>query len=128
MVAIDKDVEKLSKVGFITKTKYPTCLTNVVLVRNANNKWRMYVDFTDLNVVLSSGYHVLSFMNAYSRYNQIEMDPMDALKTTFMSYHENCYYNVIPFSLKKMALHISNSWTRSSTTRMEKILRYMSMR
>lgn len=34
--SIDEEVKKLSSVGFITKTKYPTWLVNVVLVRKAN--------------------------------------------------------------------------------------------
>lgn len=41
----------------------------------------------------------LSFMNAYSRYNKIKIDPLYAFKTTFMSNNYNYYYKVIPFKL-----------------------------
>lgn len=47
--AIDEDVEKLSKTRFINETN-PTWLDNVVLVRKANNRSRMCVDFTGLNI------------------------------------------------------------------------------
>jgi len=36
-------------VGHIRKIQYPKLLVNVVLVKKANGKWRMCVDFTDLN-------------------------------------------------------------------------------
>lgn len=32
MVAINEEVEKLSNAGFVTETKYPTWMANVVLV------------------------------------------------------------------------------------------------
>lgn len=41
-------------------------------------------------------------MDAYSGYNQIHKDLLDAPKTTFMSNHDNYYYNVTPFSLKNI--------------------------
>lgn len=91
-VTIDEKVGKLSDVGFITETKYPTWLANIVLVRKSNNRWRMCVDFSDMNTVYSkepyplpyvdlhinesSGYHILSFMDAYLGHNQIRMDPL----------------------------------------------------
>lgn len=42
----------------------------------------------------------MSFVDAYSRYNQIQMDHMDAPNTTFMSNHGHYYYNIMPFRLK----------------------------
>lgn len=74
------------------------------------------MDFTDLNAACpkdpyilldidhlfegSSCYHVLSFMDAYLRYNQIKMDPLDSPKTAFMSNHGNYYFNFMYFGLK----------------------------
>jgi hypothetical protein len=91
--AIAKEVEKLLKVQFIQEVYYPECLANVVLVKKFNGKWRMCVDFTDLNkacpkdsfpllhidalVDSTSGYGLLSFMDAFSGYNQILMHLKD---------------------------------------------------
>jgi len=39
----------LAKAGFIREVIYTTWLANVVIVKKANGKWRMCVDYTDLN-------------------------------------------------------------------------------
>ena len=43
---------------------------------------------------------MLSFMDAYSVYDQIKMDSMDVPKRAFMSIQDNYYYNVMTFGLK----------------------------
>ena len=76
----------------------------------------MCADYTDLNRVCpkdayplpnidklvdnSSGYKLLSFMDAYSGYNQIPMAEEDKKKTAFMTESGNYYYNVMPFGLR----------------------------
>ncbi|GAU23009.1 hypothetical protein TSUD_297540 [Trifolium subterraneum] len=108
--AIMEEVAKLKETGFIEEIKYPTWLANMVMVKKANGKWRMCVDFTDLNKACpkdpyplpnidrlidgASGYKTLSFMDAYSGYNQIKMNPMDAQHTAFMSNTCNYFYNI----------------------------------
>ena len=47
--AIAKEVHKLLSAGFIREVYYPEWLGNVVMVKKANGKWQMCVDFTDLN-------------------------------------------------------------------------------
>jgi hypothetical protein len=87
--AIAEEVSKLLAAGFIREVDYPEWLANVVLVKKSNNKWRMCVDFTDLNkgcpkdsfplpridllVDSTSEDQLLSFMDAFSSYNQIQM-------------------------------------------------------
>ena len=44
-----EEVGKLQEVGFIREVYYPDWLMNMVMVKKANGKWRMCVDFTDLN-------------------------------------------------------------------------------
>lgn len=77
--------------------------------------WCMSVDLTNLNIMCSKYtyplpnidcmiegslcYKMLSFMDTYYGYNQIKMDLVDASKTTFMSNHNNYYYNVVLFRL-----------------------------
>jgi len=48
--AADEEVKRLEEVCFISEIKYPTWLTNTVLVKKASGRWRMCVDYTDLNM------------------------------------------------------------------------------
>ena len=47
--AIKDEVHKLMVAKFIREVYYPDWIANVVMVKKANGKWRMCVDFTDLN-------------------------------------------------------------------------------
>ena len=47
--AITEEVHKLLGSGFIREVYYPEWLANIVMVKKENVKWRMCVDFTDLN-------------------------------------------------------------------------------
>ena len=47
--AIKEEVQKLTIAQFIREVYYPDWLANVVMVKKANGKWRICVDFTDLN-------------------------------------------------------------------------------
>ena len=91
-------------------------LANVVLVKKANGKWRMCVNFTDLNkacpkdsfpllrinqlVDFTIGHKLLTFMDAFSRYNQIKMVEEDQEKTAFVTSQGLYCYKVMPFRLK----------------------------
>ena len=44
-----EEVEKLLTAGFILEVYYPKWLANVIMVKKSNGKWRMCVDFMDLN-------------------------------------------------------------------------------
>jgi len=44
-----EEVEKLLAIGFIQEIYYPKWLANVIMVKKSNRKWRMCVDFIDLN-------------------------------------------------------------------------------
>ena len=47
--AIKEEVQKLTVAKFIWEDYYPDWLANMVMVKKANDKWRMCVDFTNLN-------------------------------------------------------------------------------
>uniref|UniRef100_A0A2N9FWX9 Uncharacterized protein n=1 Tax=Fagus sylvatica TaxID=28930 RepID=A0A2N9FWX9_FAGSY len=114
--AISDEVEKLLTAGFIREVFYPDWLANVVMVKKANGKWRMCVDFTDLNracpkdsfplpridqlVDSTAGHRLLTFMDAFSGYNQIMMDESDQEKTSFITSKGLFCYKVMPFGLK----------------------------
>ena len=86
------------------------------MVKKANEKWRMCVDFTNLNkaypkdsyplpridqlVDSTAGHKLLSFMDAFSGYNQIRMDEADQEKTSFVTSQSLFCYEVMPFGLK----------------------------
>ena len=44
-----EEVLKLLEVDFIREVYYPDWLAKIVMVKKANGKWRMCVDFIDLN-------------------------------------------------------------------------------
>ena len=99
--AVAEKVRKLLEAAFIREVYYPDWLANVVMVRKNNEKWRMCIDFTDLNracpkdsyplpridtLVDSTARHeLLSFMDAFSSYNQIKMKEEDQEKTSFVT-------------------------------------------
>ena len=101
---------------FIQEVYYPDWLANVVMVKKANGKWRMCVDFTDLNkaspkdsyplpridqlVDSIAGHQLLSFMDAFSGYNQIKMDEAVQEKTSLISSQGLFCYKVMPLGLK----------------------------
>ena len=90
----------------------------MVVVLKKGGKWRVCVDYTDLNdacpkdsfplpridqiVDVLAGHGMLSFLDAYSGYHQIPMYPLDAEKTTFITPHGLFCYNVMPFGLKNL--------------------------
>ena len=114
--AINEEVGKLLQVGAIREVEYPEWLANVVLVKKANAKWRLCIDFTDVNracpkdsfplpridliVDATAGHELLSFMDAFSGYNQISMDPNNREKTSFVTWQGTYCYRVMPFGLK----------------------------
>ena len=116
--AINEEVDKLLQAGAIRKVEYPEWLVNVVLVKKVNGKWRLYIDFTDVNraclkdsfplpridliVDATAGHELLSFMDAFSGYNQINMDPDDQENTSFVTGQGTYCYRVMPFGLKNV--------------------------
>ena len=116
--AINEEVGKLLQARAIREVEYPEWLANVVLVKKANGKWRLCIDFTDVNracpkdsfplpridliVDATAGHELLSFMDAFSGYNQISMDPDDQEKTSFVTGQGTYCYRVMPFGLKNV--------------------------
>ena len=99
--AINEEVNKLLQAKAIREVEYLDWFANVVLVKKANGKWQLYIDFTDVNracpkdsfplpqidliVDSTPGHELLSFMDAFLGYNQIRMDPSDQEKTSFVT-------------------------------------------
>ena len=99
--ALENEVDHLLKIGFIKESYYPDWLVNPVLVIKPNGKWRTCIDFMTLNkacpkdsfplpqinqlVEATIGHELLSFMDAYSGYNQISMYESDEGHTFFIT-------------------------------------------
>ena len=95
------EVNKLLAANFIREVYYPEWLANVVMVKKANGKWRMCVNFTDLNSACpkenfpllridqlmdsTTGHKLLTFMDAFSGYNQIQMAEENQEKIAFIT-------------------------------------------
>ena len=114
--AIREEVDKLKEAEAIKQVYYPEWLANTVVVNKKNGKWRVCVDFTDLNkacpkdpfpmpkinqlVDATFGHPKMSFLDAFQRYHQIALAPKDQEKTSFITLTGNFYYKVMPFGLK----------------------------
>ena len=88
------------------------------MVRKKNGKWRVCVDFTDLNqaclkdsfpmpkidqlVDATYGHPRMSFLNAFQGYHQIALAVEDQEKMAFISPDANYYNTVMPFGLKNV--------------------------
>ncbi len=113
--AAKAEVQKLLRAGVIQEIDHPEWLANPVLVRKSNGKWRMCVDFTDLNkacpkddfplprinqlVDSTAGCELMSFLDAYSGYHQIHMNPLDIPKTSFITPFDTFCHLRMPFGL-----------------------------
>ncbi|GKV13482.1 hypothetical protein SLEP1_g24484 [Rubroshorea leprosula] len=113
---IKEEVEKLLQADFIRRVDYCEWVANLVLVKKANGKWRMCIDYTNLNdacpkdcypmpnidklVEAASGNERLSLLDAYSGYHQVPMAPADEDKTSFYAGDDIYCYVMMPFGLK----------------------------
>ena len=87
-----------------------------MVVKKKNGKWRVFVDFTDLNRVCPKnpfpipridqlvdatvGHPQMSFLDAFQGYHQIPLSLPNQEKTTFRAPNGNYHYWVMPFGLK----------------------------
>ena len=78
---MQEEVTKLKQAGAIKEVFYPEWLANTVMVKKKSGKWRVYVDFTDLNkaclkdplVDAIVGHPQMSFLDAFQGYHQIPL-------------------------------------------------------
>ena len=107
---------------------YPEWLANTVVVKKKSGKWRVCVDFTDLNMACPKdpfpmpwidqlvdatvGHPRMSFLDAFQGYHQIPLALGDQEKTTFVTPIGNYHYKVMPFSLKNAGSTYQKMMTR----------------
>jgi ribonuclease HI len=99
LVEVKKEVEKMLEAGFIRPCRYAEWISSVVPIQKKDDRWRVCVDFRDLNratpkdeypmpvaeilINAAAGHKILSFMDGNADYNQIFMAPEDIHKTAF---------------------------------------------
>jgi hypothetical protein len=110
------EVKRLLSAGVIREVKYLEWLANIVMVKKANDKWRMCIDFTDLNkacpkdefplpridslVDAAASLELMSLLDCYSGYHQIWMKKEDEPKTSFITPSGTYCYLGMPEVLK----------------------------
>lgn len=113
--AVDEEISKLLKANFIYEIQFPEWIANVVLVKKSSGKWRVCIDYTDLNRATPKDYYPLptidqlidatagnvlfSFLDVFSGYNQISLAPEDRPKTSFITHRAVYAYRVLPMGL-----------------------------
>jgi hypothetical protein len=99
--AVEAEVQRLQDAKVITEVKYPVWLANTVPVKKKNGKWRMCVDFTDLNKACkkdnvplemvdkivddAANSEMLSLLDMFLGYHQIRVRKEDEEKTSFIT-------------------------------------------
>jgi hypothetical protein len=110
------EVKRLLSAGVIREVKYPEWLANTVMVKKSNGKWRMCIDFIDLNkacpkdefplpridslVDAATSSELMSLLDCYSGYHQIWMKKEDEPKTSFITPSGTYCYLRMPEGLK----------------------------
>jgi hypothetical protein len=110
------EVKRLLSAGVIREVTYPEWLANTVMVKKANGKWRMCIDFTDLNkacpkdefplpridslVDAVASLELMCLLDCYSGYHQICMKKEDEPKTSFITPSGTYCYLRMPEGLK----------------------------
>ena len=126
--AIRDEVMKLKRARAIKEVFYPEWLANTVVVKKKSGKWRVCVDFTDLNKVCSkdpfpmpridqlvdatAGHPRISFLDAFQGYHQIPLALEDQEKTAFVTPTRNYHYKVMSFGLKNTGSTYQRMMTR----------------
>jgi hypothetical protein len=99
--SVEAEVQWLQDAKVIREVKYPVWLANTVPVKKKNGKWRMCVDFTDLNKTCkkdnfplervdkivddAANSKMLSLLDVFSGYHQIRVRKEDEEKTSFIT-------------------------------------------
>src|SRR6266540_26031 len=114
--AIQDELTKLTATNSIKEVYHLDWSANPVRVKKKNGKWRMCVDYTDLNkacpkdpfglpridqvVDFTAGSELLYFLDAYSGYHQVSLAESDCIKTSFITLFGAYCYITMPFGLK----------------------------
>ena len=110
--AIKSEVKKLIDSGFVREEQYLDWVANIVFIPKKTEKIQICIDYHDLNAACpkdefplpitdvmidnTCDFERISFMDGFSRYNQIKMYPKDEKHTSFrMPLGVYCYTNAL---------------------------------
>ncbi|GJY57481.1 reverse transcriptase domain-containing protein [Tanacetum coccineum] len=109
-------VEELVETGVLREVKYQTWVSNPIIVKKDDGKWKLRIDFTNINKAcirephpLPSAelgtkklhkYRLKCFIDAYKGYHQIPMAEKDEEKTSLFTRKGVFCYRRLPFGLK----------------------------
>eukprot|EP00253_Pinus_taeda_P036071 PITA_36071 len=112
---VKEELQKLLNVSFSYPISDSRWVSPLVIVPKKNGKWSVCIDYRELNKATLKDHfplpfidHVLdilagkkyfSFLDGFSGYNQIQLEPEDQDKTTFTYPWRTFAYRVLPFGL-----------------------------
>jgi hypothetical protein len=98
--AVEAEMQRFLDAKVIREVMYPMWLANIVPVKKKNGKWRMCVDFTNLNKACkkddfplervdkvvddAANREMLSLLDMFSRYHQVRVRREDEEETSFI--------------------------------------------
>ena len=116
VAAVKAEVQRLLDAKVIREVKYPTWLANTEPVKKKNGKWRMCIDFTDLNKACpkddfplpridkivddAANGQLMSVLDCFSGYQEIWMRSEDEEKTSIITPFGTYCFVRIPEGLK----------------------------
>ena len=126
--AVRTEVIRLKQAGAIKEVFDLEWLANTVVVKKKSRKWRVCIDFTDLNkacpkdpfpmpkidqlVDATVSHPRMSFLDAFQGYHQIPLALNDQEKTAFVTPIGNYHYKVMPFRLRNAGSTYQRIMTR----------------
>ena len=112
---INEEIEKLREVGFIYEIEHTEWVSPLVVVPKKNKKLRVCVNLKKVNAATICNHYPLpiidhmidrvagakaySFLDGFSGYNQLSIDPRDQHKMAFAIDQGTFAYRVMPFGL-----------------------------
>jgi hypothetical protein len=121
--AVEVEVQRLQDAKVTREVLYPVWLANTVPVKKKNGKWRMCVDFTDLNKACNkddfplervekimddaANNEMLSLLDMFSGYHQIRVRREDEEKTSFITPFGTFCFVRMPKGLKNVGYTFS---------------------
>ncbi|GJU77249.1 reverse transcriptase domain-containing protein [Tanacetum coccineum] len=115
---VTQKVAEWLKAGIVRPVRYPTWISNLVLVKKVDGSWRMCIDFKNINYACPKDYYPLPkidmkiesvvrfplkcFLDAYKGYHQVQMVEEDEEKTAFYTDQGTFCYTKMPFGLKNV--------------------------